>query len=108
MREHEPLDFGSRTILAAAGVLVAVVAVSGLALHWIVPQPRSAERNAQLAPAPPAPRLQRTPVEDLAAYRRAKDAELHDYAWIDRRHGVVRIPIERAMQLTAERRGVAP
>ena len=52
---------------------------------------------------PPEPRLQTDPRDDLAHLRRAEDDVLQSYAWIDRNGGVVRIPIERAMELTAER-----
>ena len=52
---------------------------------------------------PPEPRLQTDPRDDLANLRRAEDEVLQSYAWIDRNAGVVRIPIEQAMKLTAER-----
>jgi hypothetical protein len=52
---------------------------------------------------PPLPRLQLNPPQDLRALRAAEDAVLHSYAWVDRAAGVVRIPIERAMELTLER-----
>ena len=40
---------------------------------------------------------------DLAAFRAKEDAKLHGYAWVDKDAGVVRIPIERAMEMIAER-----
>jgi len=52
---------------------------------------------------PPEPRLQVDPREDLARLRQSEDAVLHSYAWIDRNAGIVRIPIDRAMTLTAEK-----
>jgi len=52
---------------------------------------------------PPEPRLQTDPRDDLANLRRAEDEVLDGYAWVDRNAGVVRIPIEQAMKLTAER-----
>lgn len=62
-------------------------------------------RQAAVAPAPasPAPRLQVDPAADLAAFRAAEASELSSYAWEDRAAGVVRIPIDRALALTAER-----
>jgi hypothetical protein len=51
----------------------------------------------------PEPRLQATPAVDLAKLRAAEDKELKSYGWIDRPAGVVRIPIERAMELIAQR-----
>lgn len=56
---------------------------------------------------PPDPRLQTDPVLDLKAFRAQEDAKLHGYAWVDKNAGVVRIPIERAMELIAER-GLPP
>ena len=52
---------------------------------------------------PPEPRLQVQPREDLKALRRQEDAVLMSYGWVDRNAGVVRIPVDRAMQLTVER-----
>ncbi len=56
-----------------------------------------------LHPQPPEPRLTATPARDLAAFRAMEDQRLNHYAWVDRQAGVVRIPIERAMQRMAER-----
>ena len=39
---------------------------------------------------------------EWASLDRDSDAHLHTYGWIDRRHGVVRIPIDRAMDLLAQ------
>jgi hypothetical protein len=51
----------------------------------------------------PGPRLQVAPEVDLAAFRAREEAELDNYGWIDRKAGVVRLPIERAMDLIVER-----
>jgi len=51
---------------------------------------------------PPEPRLQVSPAQDLKELRAAEDAMLHSYGWVDQQAGVVRIPIERAMELLAE------
>jgi hypothetical protein len=62
-------------------------------------------RQAHVAPVPmpPAPRLQVDPSADLAAFRAGEAAELSSYGWEDRAAAVVRIPVDRAMALTAER-----
>lgn len=52
---------------------------------------------------PPEPRLETTPILDLQAMRAAEDQVLNSYAWVDQAHGVVRIPIDRAMDLLAQR-----
>ena len=54
---------------------------------------------------PPAPRLQDVPSKDIEEHRAIQGRLLGDYEWIDREQGIVRIPIERAMELVAEREG---
>jgi hypothetical protein len=51
----------------------------------------------------PEPRLQVAPEVDLAALRAREEAELNSYGWIDRKAGIVRIPIARAVELIAQR-----
>jgi hypothetical protein len=50
----------------------------------------------------PEPRLQTAPQVDLAAMRAREDAELNTYGWVDRQAGVVRLPIEKAMDLVLQ------
>lgn len=51
----------------------------------------------------PGPRLQANPARELEEMRAQEDVLLHSYGWVDREHGVIRVPIEKAMQLTLER-----
>ncbi|MBX6741121.1 MAG: hypothetical protein IRY87_03620 [Acetobacteraceae bacterium] len=51
----------------------------------------------------PPPGLQSNPPGDLRAFRARQQAELESYGWADREHGLVRIPIQRAMQIIAGR-----
>ena len=52
---------------------------------------------------PPEPRLQVRPAADLVKVRAQEEAALSSYAWIDAQSGLVRIPIDRAIELVAER-----
>lgn len=52
---------------------------------------------------PPDPRLQPDPSRDLQGMRAEETATLNSYGWIDRRAGIVQIPIDRAMELLAQR-----
>jgi len=52
-----------------------------------------------------APQRQ-TPVTDMADMRRAEDAVLKHYGWVDKQHGVVHIPIEEAKKLYAAKMAV--
>jgi hypothetical protein len=47
----------------------------------------------------PNPQLQLYPPEDLAKFRQKEDAILNGYRWVDRKAGVVGIPIVLAMDL---------
>ncbi|MFN2387580.1 MAG: hypothetical protein ABR576_15080 [Thermoanaerobaculia bacterium] len=55
----------------------------------------------------PEPRLERFPFATRESLRREEDSRLLGYGWVDRGSGVVRIPIERAMDLIAVR-GLPP
>ena len=90
--------------------LVAVLALGGAAFLLLAPYILLAiyplarhEPPVHITEPPPAPRLQIDPHADLTALRAAKNAQLSSYGWIDRPGGVIRLPIDRAMQLTAER-----
>jgi hypothetical protein len=56
---------------------------------------------------PPEPRLQRDPERDLEQYMAEENAKLNGYGWVDRRAGIVSIPIDQAMDLILQR-GIAP
>ena len=51
----------------------------------------------------PDPQLQKTPIADLKAIRAQEDKLLNGYAWVDQPKGVVRIPVERAIEVLAKR-----
>ena len=52
---------------------------------------------------PPAPVLQSVPSLELGEYRRQQRKLLGEYQWIDKQQQIVRIPIDQATQLLAER-----
>ncbi len=51
----------------------------------------------------PPPQLQSSAAEELEKFRAAEDRKLSSYEWVDRNAGIVRMPIDRAMQMVAER-----
>lgn len=51
---------------------------------------------------PPEPRIQANPAADLTTLREQEDAVLTTYGWVDRPGGVVRVPIDVAMQKVLE------
>ncbi len=108
---HETRDASPRAVLATAIVLAGVVVGVAGAVWWVQdffiagqPQPPIAAPEIQGAGGPV---LQATPQADLASYLRAERARLAGYAWIERPN-LLRIPIERAIELTVERHGNLP
>jgi hypothetical protein len=51
----------------------------------------------------PSPREQPDPLADLTSLRAREETELNSYGWINKTTGVVRIPIERAIDILATR-----
>jgi hypothetical protein len=110
---HETRDVDVRGIFWFGVGLVVVSLVVVVLMDLLFEYFAAREDRAQAAPAslirstgeaaPPEPRLQGQPVVDLEAMRSEEDALLESYGWIDRDGGVVRIPIDRAMDLLLER-----
>jgi hypothetical protein len=51
----------------------------------------------------PQPRLERNERIEIRDFRLKEEQTLNSYGWLDEKAGAVRIPIERAMQLVAQR-----
>lgn len=108
---HEVSDVNIRMILALAVGLIIAAIVIHIALYWLLEYYK--ERSARRQPAistmpveeqiPPPPRLQVSPQTDLAELRAAEEKQLQTYGWADRDKRIVRIPVDRAMELVAER-----
>ena len=52
---------------------------------------------------PPGPRLQERPEAELLTFRLEEQDQLTSYGWVTESEGVARIPIERAIEILAER-----
>jgi hypothetical protein len=55
------------------------------------------------AQVPLQPTIQVNPIQDLQQIRATQRANVEGYGWVDRESGMVRIPVERAMELLLER-----
>ena len=53
--------------------------------------------------APPGPGLQVHPAQDLKQFRQGEDDRLSSYGWVDQKAGIVRMPIDRAMDLLIQK-----
>ncbi len=115
---HEHTDADSHAITRFGISLAFILVVSQLLLWWVFDHFSDRETKlsphvpaiikAQAATLPPEPRLQgNAPLDlhpriDLQKMRREEDDVLTHYAWIDPDHGVVRLPIDRALELVAQ------
>lgn len=105
---HETDDMrGGLMAKVVAGLFVfAVAAVFGVAglegwfEGWIAAGRPTLTTEQTNHPAPPPPRLQVKPVNELATIQAAEARVLDSYAWLDPAHERARIPIARAMALT--------
>lgn len=108
---HETSDIDLRHIAMWSIALVILVVLLLALLLWLFGhfskrENRLGHRTAGVPAAAPmtaAPQLQISPRSDLAEMRAAEEKALHSYGWIDKEKGLARIPIERAMELLAER-----
>jgi len=108
---HEKSDVDLRRIsYLGAGLSLLVAVILGL-LVWLLGyfnarelrRGRAPQGIPKSAPETRAPRLQISPSTDMAKMRAAEEKVLTSYGWIDKDKGIVRIPIERAMEIFAQR-----
>jgi hypothetical protein len=60
-------------------------------------------RLAREREAAPEPRLQVDANKELRQMRAAEDAALSGYGWVDKDAGIVKIPVDRAMEVLAKK-----
>ena len=108
---YELRDANVRAIALFGLALLIVIVGVFLLMEWmfadfaarplrsdVLPVAREAMRRL-----PPEPRLQANPARALQEIRATEDRVLHSYGWVDREAGIVRLPIDRAIELLAER-----
>jgi hypothetical protein len=107
---HETTDASPFYIgLFALGLVLMIALVLPL-LGWTFWRLEAAAQRADPGQSPladdqtpPAPRLEEQPGDELANLRRAERRRLSSYGWIDRQQRMVRVPVERAIEILAER-----
>ncbi|MEP7071670.1 MAG: hypothetical protein ABI839_04735 [Verrucomicrobiota bacterium] len=103
---HERKDADVLSVALVAALVLLLLTISFLLARGVFRFADRAEKPPRLSAVRahfPSPRLQAHPAADLAFSKRAREKELHSYGWVDRKAGVARIPIERAMELLLER-----
>ena len=112
-RGYEDPGVDTRKVVIAGVVLLIACAVSLVLATLLFRALNAREAGGQQQPStlagragreePPEPRLQTAPFDDAKAMRAEEENQLRSYGWVDRKAGVVRLPIERAIDLVAER-----
>lgn len=109
---HELSDLNPRKIAIFGATLALVIGATLLAAYGLfhffyagvtrsrpLPSPLSYSREPT-----PEPRLLVKPGDEMQAMRADENKILSSYDWIDRDKGIVRIPIDRAMEILDQRR----
>lgn len=108
--EHGDADIftiSKYTIALVFGILIASTAMWGLFDYFngeankeepALPKVVQEQRPTQ----PPEPRLQRFPKQFMKDLRAAEEAQLNSYGWVDQKGGIVRIPIDQAIDAVSK------
>jgi hypothetical protein len=101
---YERRDANVRVLLQLGFWLAALLVVVLITMRWtfnylsakdpLGPPPTPFENTRMI---PPQPRLQVEPHHDLQSYCQQELNDLDSYGWVDSHNGIVRIPVDRAM-----------
>lgn len=109
---YEQRDTNNRALAYFAVILILTVVLAMVFVRFVfdyfqktqpLGPPATPFESTVTRTLPPLPRLQVTPAEDLEQYKYEQQRTLETYGWVDKRMGVVRIPIDRAMDLLLQR-----
>jgi hypothetical protein len=106
-------ELDMRTIVGFSVGVIVVTLLAAAVMWWMSALFKHQEEAKDRAPSPipearldsipPGPRLQASPPRDMDELR-ARDREaLKTYGWIDQAHGIARIPVDRAIEILAEK-----
>jgi hypothetical protein len=88
-------------------IALAMVSMDGMFHYFAKSQqlgpPASPFEKEDVRVLPPQPRLQVQPKVDLKTYCESQLKDLNSYGWVDEHNGVVRVPVDRAMDLILSR-----
>lgn len=88
-------------------IMIAIVMVAMDRTYWFLAKieslgpPASPFQNVRVLP--PQPRLQVQPGFELKSYCEMEQQQLSTYGWVDHHNGVVRIPVEQAMEMVLQK-----
>jgi hypothetical protein len=108
---YETSDASPRGLVYFAAIMAVILAAASLSLIWLFKHFQKTENPGSFVaapfagaqPLPPPPRIQPNPGADIQSYFQSQQNLLNTYGWIDRQNGIVRLPIDRAMELILQR-----
>ncbi len=109
---HETRDANVRIVVRFGIVLGALIVLSMVATklfydvlsHYITAgSPPAPFETSKQAPPPGAALLEPDPIQDYEKYMQDQEKALKSYGWADQKTGVVRIPVDQALQLVLKR-----
>ena len=109
---YEPKDIDS-FVVTAIGLALGLATLVAIGAMWFLfdymlrergeRSPSASPLARDVSKLPPAPRLQASPAAELKAFREQETKLLGSYTWVDRQNGLASIPIDRAIDLVAQR-----
>jgi hypothetical protein len=108
MKRYETRDLSPALLAALLGVLLGGAVLLDGSLRFGLRRVRPLYETRAVRPMTteaagkfPAPRLEIDESENLRRYLESERRKIESYEWVDRAHGIARIPVERAMVLDA-------
>lgn len=112
---HQPAGISVRGVLwgglaIAFGITLAALVAYLLWQRWDAPSGAQfpGAPNTGAVPTSVQPLLQSAPQQERAQYFAEKQRLIESWEWIDRQHGIARIPVEQAIRIMAARSGNKP
>jgi hypothetical protein len=106
---YETTDVALNVLVRWGGYLfifIAIMSIASFAVYKVfapsVPEPVNIATRPKL-PRGESPVLQPLPFRDMKDFRREEETRLTKYGWVDKNAGIVHIPVDRAIDLVAER-----
>ncbi len=105
---YEERDVSVSKLFYFLAFIAAVLVLTSLGIQWLFGHFERTDRVSSVVAKPfeydrslpPQPRLQADPETDITDYLNSQRDSLNTYGWVDREQGIVRIPIDRAIELT--------
>jgi hypothetical protein len=105
---HETADInvwavGKFGIALCAVILLSVALLFGLMKYFQSQEAGDVAQNIQPEKVFPEPRLEKNEFIDLQKFRDRENQTLTTYGWVDQPKGIVRLPIDRAIDVMAQK-----